>query len=51
MWHYLTKEDMIIFKQIITDKKLYYQLQSQALHRRPMLKDAYDKLIKKYGQQ
>ena len=42
---------MIIFKNIITDKKLYYQLQSQALHRRPMLKDAYDKLIKKYGKQ
>jgi hypothetical protein len=51
MWHYLTKEDMIIFKQIITDKKLYYKLQSQALHRRPMLKESYDKLINKYGKQ
>jgi len=51
MWHYLTKEDMLIFKHNITDKKLFYQLQSQALHRRPMLKESYDKLIKKYGQQ
>ena len=42
---------MVIFKQIITDKKLYYKLQSQALHRRPMLKESYDKLMKKYGQQ
>ncbi len=48
MWYYLTKEDMIIFKKIITDKKLYYQLQSQALHRRPMLKVAYLKLKKTY---
>lgn len=40
---------MIIFKKIIKDDKLLYQLQSQALHRRPMLKEAYYKLIKKYG--
>ena len=49
MWYYLTAEDMTSWALNIKDKKLYYQLQSQALQRRPMLKTAYEQLKKKYG--
>lgn len=48
MWYYLTKEDMNTWAKNITNKKLFYQLQSQALNRTPMLKDSYIKLKKKY---
>ncbi len=48
MWYYLTSEDMKTWAKNIKDKKLFYQLQSQALHRRPILKDAYLKLKKRY---
>ena len=48
MWYYLKSEDMNSWAKNITDKKLYYQLQSQCLHRRPMLKDAYLRLKKQY---
>lgn len=48
-WKYLTAEDMKTWAKNITDKKLFYQLQSQCLHRRPMLKISYDKLKKQYG--
>ena len=48
MWYYLTSEDMKTWAKNITNKKLFYQLQSQALHRRPMLKVSYLKLKKIY---
>ena len=48
MWYYLKSEDMKSWAKNITNKKLFYQLQQQALHRRPMLKVAYLKLKKKY---
>lgn len=48
MWYYLTSEDMKTWAKNITDKKLFYQLQSQALHRRPLLKESYLKLKKRY---
>ena len=48
MWYYLTAEDMKSWAKKIKDKELFYQLQSQALHRRPMLKQSYLKLKKKY---
>jgi len=48
MWYYLTAEDMNTWVKTIADKKLYYQLQSQCLHRRPMLKRSYEQLKKKY---
>ena len=48
IWYYLTAEDMKSWAKNITDEKLFYQLQQQALHRRPMLKVAYLKLKKKY---
>ena len=48
MWYYLTAEDMKTWAKNITDKKLYYKLKSQALHRRPMLRVSYEKLKKQY---
>ena len=48
MWYYLTSEDMTTWAKNIRNKKLFYQLQSQALQRRPMLKDSYLKLKNKY---
>ena len=50
IWYYLTAEDMKSWAKNITDEKLFYQLQQQALHRRPMLKIAYDKLKKQYDE-
>jgi len=50
MWYYLKSEDMKTWAKNIKDKKLFYQLQSQCLHRIPMLKQSYLKLKKKYGQ-
>ena len=49
IWYYLTAEDMKSWAKNITDEKLFYQLQSQALHRRPMLKTSYIKLMKQYN--
>lgn len=49
-WKYLEKEDMNTWAKNIEDKKLFYQLQSQCLQRRPMLKSAYESLKKKYGE-
>lgn len=48
MWYYLKEEDMKTWVKNIQDKKLYYQLQSQCLHRIPMLKVSYEKLKKNY---
>lgn len=48
MWYYLTAEDMSSWAKNIKDKKLYYKLQSQALSRRPMLKQSYLKLRQEY---
>ena len=48
IWYYLKAEDMKTWAKNIKDKKLFYQLQSQCLHRRPILKDAYEKLKKQY---
>jgi len=48
MWYYLNKEDITGWCKNITDEKLFYQLQSQSIHRIPMLKESYIKLKKKY---
>lgn len=47
-WKYLEKEDMQTWAKNIQDKKLFYQLQSQCLQRRPMLKTSYESLKSKY---
>jgi hypothetical protein len=48
MWYYLTSEDMKSWAKNITNKKLFYQLQSQCLKRIPMLKESYERLKKQY---
>ena len=48
IWYYLKSEDMKTWAKNITNEKLFYQLQSQALQHRPMLKTSYLKLKKKY---
>jgi len=47
-WYYLTSDDMNTWAKNINDEKLFYQLLSQSLHRRPVLKTSYLKLKKKY---
>ena len=48
MWYYLTKEDIVFFKNKVSDE-LYYKLQHQAIKRIPMLKKSYEQLKKKYA--
>jgi len=49
MWYYLTSEDYQTIIKPIKNPKLKYQLYSQYISRRPMLKTAYQQLKKKYG--
>ena len=49
MWYYLTKEDIVFFKNKVSDE-LYYKLLHQSLKRIPMLKSAYESLKRKYGE-
>lgn len=46
-WHYLSTEDMKSFKGKIPNE-LYWKLSHQARARIPLLKTAYNQLIKKY---
>jgi hypothetical protein len=48
IWYYLKAEDIKGWVKNIKNKKLYYQLQSQCLHRIPMLKTSYERLKKQY---
>ena len=50
MWYYLTSEDYKNIIKKIKNPSLKYKLFSQYKSRRPMLKDAYLKLKKKYGE-
>lgn len=50
MWYYLKPDDYQNIIKKINNPSLKYKLYSQYISRRPMLKESYLKLKKKYGQ-
>lgn len=47
MWHYITTEDLKLFKEILPND-LYWKLAAQCRARIPMLTESYNQLKKKY---